>query len=53
MNCRDRNERTLRDGLGGILMRAAGLGAERVHGTMDNTDAYRVMYGVLFERDLP
>jgi len=41
------------DGLGGILMRAAGLGAERVHGTMDNTDAYRVMYGVLFGRDLP
>lgn len=41
------------DALGGILMRAAGLGAERVHGTMDNTDAYRVMYGVLFGRDLP
>ncbi|HEX9632944.1 MAG TPA: alkaline phosphatase [Gemmatimonadales bacterium] len=41
------------DGLGGILMRAAGLGAEQVHGTMDNTDAYRVMYAVLFGRDLP
>lgn len=33
---------------GGILMRATGLGAERVHGTMDNTELYRVMYPVLF-----
>ena len=33
---------------GGILMKAQGLGAEQVHGTMDNTDAYRVMYSVLF-----
>jgi alkaline phosphatase len=33
---------------GGILMKAAGLGAEQVHGTMDNTEAYRVMYSVLF-----
>jgi alkaline phosphatase len=41
------------DGLGGILMRAAGHGSEQVHGTMDNTDAYRVMYRVLFGRDLP
>ncbi len=33
---------------GGILMRADGLGADQVHGTMDNTDVFRVMYGVLF-----
>ena len=33
---------------GGILMRAQGLGADQVHGTMDNTEAYRVMYSVLF-----
>ena len=32
---------------GGILMRAQGLGADQVHGTMDNTEAYRVMYSVL------
>jgi len=41
------------DALGGILMRAAGQDAEQVHGTMDNTDAYRVMYRALFGRDLP
>jgi alkaline phosphatase len=41
------------DALGGVLMRAAGHGAELVHGTMDNTDAYRVMYRALFGRDLP
>jgi alkaline phosphatase len=33
---------------GGILMRATGLGAEQVRGTMDNTELYRVMYSVLF-----
>jgi alkaline phosphatase len=33
---------------GGILMKAEGLGADQVHGTMDNTDVYRVMYPVLF-----
>jgi len=33
---------------GGILMKAVGLGAEQLHGTMDNTDIYRVMYSVLF-----
>jgi alkaline phosphatase len=32
---------------GGILMKADGLGADQVHGTMDNTGAYRVMYSVL------
>jgi len=33
---------------GGILMKADGFGADQVHGTMDNTEAYRVMYSVLF-----
>ena len=33
---------------GGILMKAEGLGADQVSGTMDNTDVYRVMYSVLF-----
>ncbi|MDT8436227.1 MAG: alkaline phosphatase [Gemmatimonadota bacterium] len=33
---------------GGILVRAAGHGAHRVRGTMDNTDVYRVMYRTLF-----
>ena len=37
-----------RDLSGGILMKADGLGADQVHGTMDNTEAYRVMYSVLF-----
>ena len=37
-----------RDLSGGILMKAEGLGAEQVHGTLDNTDAYRIMYSVLF-----
>jgi len=32
---------------GGILIRATGLGAEQVRGTMDNTKLYRVMYSVL------
>lgn len=32
---------------GGILMKADGLGADQVQGTMDNTEAYRVMYSVL------
>ncbi|MCK5483680.1 MAG: alkaline phosphatase, partial [Gemmatimonadetes bacterium] len=39
-----------RDLSGGILMKADGLGADQVYGTMDNTDAYRVMYSVLFGR---
>jgi len=33
---------------GGILMKADGLGADQVHGTMDNTDVFRVMHAVLF-----
>jgi len=36
-----------RDVSGGILMKAAGMGGERLHGTMDNTEAYRLMYSVL------
>jgi alkaline phosphatase len=44
---------TYHDGAGGILLRAAGYGADRVHGTMDNTDVYRVMYRALFGVDLP
>jgi alkaline phosphatase len=32
---------------GGILVRAEGLGADQVSGTMDNTEIYRVMYNVL------
>jgi len=35
---------------GGILMKAQGLGADQVHGTMDNTEVYRVMYSVLFSQ---
>ena len=33
---------------GGILVRAEGLNAELVHGTLDSTDVYRVMYRTLF-----
>jgi alkaline phosphatase len=33
---------------GGILVKAQGLGADQVAGTMDNTDVYRVMYRTLF-----
>ncbi|MDH3496437.1 MAG: alkaline phosphatase [Gemmatimonadota bacterium] len=39
------------DASGGILVRAIGRGADRVRGTMDNTDIYRVMYLALFGRD--
>jgi hypothetical protein len=35
---------------GGILVRAEGLGAELVRGTLDNTDIYRVVYRTLFGR---
>jgi alkaline phosphatase len=44
---------TYHDGTGGILLRAAGYGAELVRGTMDNTEVYRVMYHALFGVDLP
>jgi alkaline phosphatase len=33
---------------GGILVKAQGLGADQVAGTMDNTEVYRVMYRTLF-----
>lgn len=35
---------------GGILVRATGLNASLVRGSMDNTDVYRVMYRTLFGR---
>lgn len=41
------------DATGGILLRAAGLGAEQVRGTMDNTAVYQVMYRTLFGVELP
>lgn len=37
---------------GGILVRAAGLNAELVTGTLDSSDIYRVMYQTLFGRRL-
>ena len=40
------------DMTGGILLRAAGLNAERVRGTVDNTEVYRFMYETLFGREL-
>jgi alkaline phosphatase len=33
---------------GSVVIRAQGAGAERIRGTMDNTDIYRVMYKSLF-----
>jgi alkaline phosphatase len=41
------------DSAGGVVVRADGLNAERVHGNMDNIDVYRVMYLTLFGRELP
>lgn len=41
---------TLQDSSGGILVRAAGAGAGEVRGTVDNTDIYRIMRRVLFEK---
>ena len=38
------------DVTGGILVRAVGLNAEMVHGLVDATDIYRIMYRTLFER---
>lgn len=37
---------------GGILVRGTGLNADRITGTMDNTDIYKVMYLTLFGRAL-
>lgn len=39
---------TTHDSSGGIVVRGAGLGAEQIRGTMDNTSIYRVMRSVLF-----
>jgi alkaline phosphatase len=41
---------TLRDASGGILVRAAGMNADLVSGTLDSTDVYAVMYRTLFGR---
>lgn len=41
------------DVAGGILVRGEGLNADRIRGTMDNTDIYKVMYLTLFGRALP
>ena len=41
---------TLQDDAGGVLVRAAGNGSERVRGSFDNTDVYRVLYASLFGR---
>ena len=39
---------TFNDSSGGIVIRAAGQGAEKVKGTLDNTDVYRLMREALF-----
>ena len=39
---------TFTDTSGGIVIRAAGRGAEKVKGTLDNTDVYRLMREALF-----
>jgi len=44
---------TRSDTYGAILVRAAGLHADRVQGNMDNTDIYRLMYYTLFDKVLP
>jgi alkaline phosphatase len=41
---------TLRDASGGVLVRAAGMNADLVSGTLDSTDIYAVMYQTLFGR---
>lgn len=41
------------DSSGGVIVRAAGLNADRIHGNVDNIDLYRVMYLTIFGRDLP
>lgn len=40
------------DTYGAVLVRAAGLNAERVRGSFDNTDIYRLIYLTLFGKDL-
>lgn len=44
---------TNHDVAGGVLARAQGINAELVHGTIDNTDIYRIMYATLFGELLP
>jgi len=39
---------TLHDASGGILVRAEGLNADRVSGTLDSTEIYRIIYLTLF-----
>lgn len=41
------------DTYGAVLVRAAGRNADRVRGSFDNTDIYRLIYFTLFDRDLP
>lgn len=43
---------SIADVSGGILVRGAGLNADRIAGTMDNTDVYKLMYLTLFGREL-
>ena len=42
----------LYDTSGGILVRGAGLNSDRIHGVMDNTDIYRLIYLTLFGREV-
>ncbi len=42
-----------KDVSGGVLARAQGLNSEIMHGTIDNTDIYRLMYATLFGELLP
>lgn len=41
------------DTSGGVIVRAAGLNADRVAGNVDNIDLYRLMYLTVFGRELP
>jgi alkaline phosphatase len=40
------------DNAGGIIAKAHGLNAQFLHGTVDNTDIYRLMYRTLFGKEL-
>lgn len=40
------------DNSGGIIAKADGLNAQFLHGTVDNTDIYRLMYRTLFGKEL-
>ncbi|MEA5617223.1 alkaline phosphatase [Cronbergia sp. UHCC 0137] len=41
------------DNAGAIVSKAHGLNAQRLNGTIDNTDIYRLMYRTLFGKELP